>query len=336
MTRPRPFWLAWTALGAVAMAVACSGGDQKLTGIGEPIVVAGAQFVSGPLPGKPVSTAPTAAAGASDAGASDAGPMLMASIPTFASIIVPAGESGKSFGGSVSRDSIAVGVRLAGMGSGYWVLPAGAPDPMAPTELSYSFKAGFDADIPAGMHDLLVVGIGASGAAGNQQGLPLCFQSVIPDNGHGCNPQKAPPAAVMSLHWDSNFDLDLHVILPDGEDVNPKDPFGNPLDGSIDAQPTIPPEIDRDSLRNCVPDGLRREDVVFQDPMPHGSYLVYVDPFAACGQPAARFTFTLYQSTGTCPDCQLTATESKSGELLASQVTGGASTGLFVDQLNVF
>jgi hypothetical protein len=324
-------WVTWVAPSPTVLAAACSGGDQKLTGVGEPIVVAGAQFVAGTLPGIPITDA-----GLPDTGASDAGPALMASIPTFASIIVPAGEAGKSFGGSVSSDSIAVGIGLAGMGSGYWVLPAGAPDPMAPTELGYSFKASFDADIPGGMHDMLVVGIGPSGAAGHQQSLPLCFQSAIPDNGHACNPKKNPPAAVISLHWDSNFDLDLHVIMPDGEDINPKDPFGNPLDGSVDTQPSPPPEIDRDSLRGCVADGLRREDVVFQNAMPKGSYLIYADPFAACGQAATRFTFTLYQTTGTCPDCSLQPTETRSGELLASQVTGGGSTGLFVDQLNVF
>jgi hypothetical protein len=313
-------------LAAFTLAAACGGGDKKLTGIGEPIVVSGGQFESGPLPGTPPAGLD---AGSSDAGAPDAEPPLFASIPTFSSTLVSAGESGKSFGGEVTSDSIAVGVSMAGMGSGYWVVPAGAPDPMAPTELSYSIKANFSPEIAPGKHDMLVVGIGPSGAAGQQRSLSLCFASLIPDNNHGCAPSQKPPAAVMSLSWDANFDLDLHVILPDGTDINPKSPAPEPEGGA----PL--PTIDRDSLRGCVADGRRRENVVFQDPMPAGTYLVYVDPFAACGQPAVRFDFSLYQTTGTCPDCQQVVTETKSGELLASQVTGGQSVGLFVDQLNV-
>jgi hypothetical protein len=68
------------------------------------------------------------------------------------------------------------------------------------------------------------------------------------------------------------------------------------------------------------------------NPPSHGTYLVYADPFAACGQPAVRFTFTLYTLSGTCPDCTLVARPSVKGELLASQVTGGAAPGTFITQ----
>jgi hypothetical protein len=323
--KARGVW-AVAVVAATALAAACGGGDNKLTGVGEPIVVSGGQFEVGPLPGAP----PLAAdAGVIDAGG-DAGPALFASIPTFASLLVPPGEAAKAFGGEVTSDAVAVGVSMAGMGTGYWVVPAGSPDPMAPTEVSYSIKAGFSSTIPAGKHDMLVVGIGPTGAAGQQRALPLCFESVIPDNNHGCVPSQTPPAAVMSLNWDANFDLDIHVILPDGTDINPKEAAPE-----ADGGPPLP-TVDRDSFRGCVVDGLRREDVVFQDGLSPGTYLIYVNPFAPCGSPAVRFNFSLYQRTGTCPDCQQVVTTTKSGELLASQVTGDPSAmGLFVDQLNV-
>jgi hypothetical protein len=95
---------------------------------------------------------------------------------------------------------------------------------------------------------------------------------------------------------------------------------------------------------NCVVGGVPQEDLVFQDPPPHGSYEIRVDPFASCGAPAAHFTVTVYvsgpadvcaacrasPSASTCTSCQLAPVFAQSGELLALQATGGASPGLFV------
>ncbi len=67
----------------------------------------------------------------------------------------------------------------------------------------------------------------------------------------------------------------------------------------------------------------------------HGTSLVSVNPFAPCGQPAARFTFTLYTLSGKCPDCRLVARPPVSGEVVASQVTGGASPKTFVTQYSL-
>jgi hypothetical protein len=87
--------------------------------------------------------------------------------------------------------------------------------------------------------------------------------------------------------------------------------------------------IDRDSIGNCVVDGWREEDLVFQDAPPNGNYLVYAAPFASCGQSAVVFTFNLYEAGA---DGELHSTFSRSGELLANDVTGGTSAGLFVTE----
>ncbi len=302
-----------------AMVVSCQDDSAKLTGLGEPMIVPSAQFIQGPMPN-------------GDGGPGDA---IVISNFGYQSTTVPAGDAAKSISGDVSDNAVAVGVALADLGGGYWVLPAGSPDTTTPGQLTFSIKAGFSTDISPGNHDLLFAGISGSGQAGPQTPLTFCFGSITPDNGHACAPKNPLPDTVYSLAWDANFDLDLHVILPDGTDINPKSPLAGPLDAGEPLEDD--PHIDRDSLRGCVADGLRREDVIFQDPPPKGAYLIYADPFAACGQPATRFTFTVYHPSGQCPTCVMVAdpSETKSGELLGSQVTGGASTGLFVEQLNV-
>ena len=168
-----------------------------------------------------------------------------------------------------------------------------------------------------------------AGHGGTQTDAALCLQPRVPDNGHACNLAKPLPAVVISLQWDSNFDVDLHVVTPDGLDINPKSPIGEPFDGGLPV-PAGTPRIDRDSLRNCTPDGYLEEDLVFPDPPPKGDYFVYADPFSACGLAATRFTLTIYEAQGTCPACAQRAVFTRSGELLASQATGGAARGLFV------
>jgi len=48
--------------------------------------------------------------------------------------------------------------------------------------------------------------------------------------------------------------------------------------------------LDFDSNANCVIDGRRQENVIWRDPPAAGRYLVRVDTFSMCGQPAARWT----------------------------------------------
>lgn len=320
------------AAAVAALAAACDVGQGPSGGFGEPLQVAGAQFIPGELPGAPPLPA--------DAGetSADAGlPALSVVSFSAASRQVVPGISGKSIGGDVTSDAVAVGVRLVGRGTGYWVVPVGAPDLQIADALTFGMSMSFDADDPPGLQPLRFVAIGPSGAGGRQSDFPICINARIPDNGHACDPTIAPPRAVFSLQWDSNFDLDLHVIAPSGVDYNPKMPLGEPLEaGVLRSLPKDAPFVDRDSLRGCQPDGLRQEDLVFPETLPKGTYHVFVDPYAACGQNAAHFTFTLYESTGTCPACALDAEpRPAAGEVLASGVTGGAGPLLFVQDVFV-
>jgi hypothetical protein len=316
------------ALGVLAMvgvAVACSDGQPANSGMGEPMQVGGAQFIPGELPGEP----PVDGGAAEPEGGAQAalGPLTVAEVD-FNNVNVIPGASGKSFSGLVTADAVAVGVRLAGMGTGYWVVPVGGRDGQLPTTDDFAFSASFDINDPPGNRALRVVAIDANGHGGTQLDTELCLEWRIPDNRHECDPANPVPAVVFTLQWDTNFDVDLHVITPDGTDVNPKT---NLLADPVDAgqPPASDPRIDRDSLGQCVPDGWRQEDMIFPDYPALGSYEIYADPFASCGQAAVRFVLTIYEAGS---DGALHATFTQAGELLASSATGGGSTGLFITE----
>jgi hypothetical protein len=304
-------------LAVVSAVVACSDGEPAAVTADEPITVSGSQFISGDLPGTPPSNT------SGDGGASPA-PLSVSSV-NYTNLTVIPGASGKSFDGVVTNDAVAVGVRLADLGSGYWVVPVSGPDPQV-AGTDFSFKASFNANDPPGPHYLSVVALDANGNGGTQYDTQICMRWRIPDNGHSCNPSVAVPAVVISLQWDANFDVDLHVIDPSGTDINPKT---NPLQFPVDAgqPPPTDPKVDRDSLGHCVPDGMRQEDLVFQNYPATGAYDIYADPFDACGQPAVRFVLTIYEAGS---DGELHATFTQNGELLSNDVTGGGSSGLFI------
>ncbi len=322
--------LAVLTLGGIAVCPACTGQPAN-AGLGEPLQVSGeSQFVAGPLPG---TAPPDASADATNAGSDagvEAGALLVSSVVVNNPFIV-SGIAGSGVSGLVTDDAVAVGIEIANQGTGYWVVPTQGQDIQFPGQRDFSFTVGFNGADAPGNVDLRIVAIGASGNAGLETSTPICLESRVPDNGHACAPTRPVPAAVFSLQWDAPFDLDLTVVTPSGRNVNPKT---QPLTASIDAGPyalTAPESVgfydaaagvlDRDSMGNCVVDGWREEDLVFLDYPSTGLYDIYADPFASCGQPAVRFTLTVYEPGA---DGNLHPTFTRSGEILASQTTGGA------------
>jgi len=306
----------------LAFAIACGQGMPANSGVTEPLLVHGAQFVSGPLPGKaPTNGGPPAPSG--DAGARTFPPLTITAFQVEYPLALP-GATGKSVAGRASSDTAAIGVKLQGLGSGYWVVPIGDPDPDYPGESDFSLSADFNADDPTGQRNLLAVAIDSNGNGGIQQESPLCLTQKIPDNLHECVKTNVVPRAVFTLQWDANWDLDLHVILPDGADVNPKQPVTVPSEGGPPG-PTVG-KIDRDSMRGCVNDGWRQEDLVFPTEPAKGNYELYVDPFSSCGLGAVRFNMIVSEPGA---DGALHPTFTRSGEFIQTQESGG-SRGLFV------
>ena len=339
------------SLAAVAGAIgACSGGVPASTGqTSEPIQVINGQFYPGPLPGPGlVSTAPAADDDAGDggeAGPSPSGPPQVVQAPNVGSTPLPIynGEGNVGVGpGYVTPDAASIAVRFTDMGTGYWIVPVGAVDSNMQFDRSFSFKANFSPSVSGGQHVLEFAAINADGEAGAASSVDVCFAPSVPDytttqsKSHTCRPNEPLPPLVISMSWDANFDVDLTVVLPDGNTLNPKQPNAE-LEAIEDAgeDAGTAPFFDRDSLRGCVPDGYRQEDLIFPWTPQSGKYLIYANPFAACGQPATTFNATVYKAEGVCPTCGQVVVFHQAGQVLGdvslgNSTTGGASPGLYV------
>ena len=283
----------------LAIVLAACSGVRSESALGEPLRVRSASFKEGALPGTP-----------------GARPEVT-SIETASNVVRP-GQTDKSISGRTSTDAVAVAVAFADIGTGYWVFPVGGPDPANGGEFEWSAPVEFGTEIPPGPHELRVVAIDGAGHAGTQRTLSLCVASSTPDNLAACDKAAKLPTAAVSLTWDAPADLDLVVAAPDGTIIDSK----RPRNGDADAGTGL---IDRDSSANCAIDSIRREDLVFQNPPPAGSYLIYANLFSACGHPPVHFRVTVTEGR--------TVTVTRAGTLLAADANGGARLGTFVTEL---
>jgi hypothetical protein len=264
------------------------------TGALEPIQVNGGQFFDGPLP---VGTA---------------GPKVQTiSAP---STVLVSGQSGWNVSGDVDIGAYSVALAFTELGTGYWIVPVGEPDVQVSGALVWSAGCSFAWSIPTGSHDLAFSAIDGTGQAGPANPLTLNFQSPVPAG-----------AVVVSLTWDSNADLDLHLVAPDGAELDPQHP--NTYAGSDGKLPPGTAVLDRDSNGGCVEDGYREEDAVFADAPAPGTYTVRVDMASACGAPSADFLVTVRVHGE--------VKQTIKGLLLAQDADGGGpGSGLFVTQLS--
>jgi hypothetical protein len=311
-----------TAVLATAFAFAACSGEKAGSGLGEPIRVRNGVFKEGPLPGAPPAATP-------GPGAS------VTAIETAGTVLRP-GQGEKTLSGRASVGSVAVAIGLAGFGTGYWLLPVEGPDPLNGGELGWQALLEVGRDVVPGAKELRVVAVDAAGNAGTQRALPICVPRLLPDNLNACDPSIPPPAAVVSLTWDTPVDLDLIAVAPDGRVIDAKHPRGGAPAAAADAGPPAPaaPSIDRDSNPSCALDRVQQEDLVFPDTPAPGSYLVFVNMFAACERAPAHFRVTVSSRQAT-PDGKLTLvdTESKTGVLTNVNANGGASLGTYVTEV---
>ena len=102
-------------------------------------------------------------------------------------------------------------------------------------------------------------------------------------------------ALVVHLEWDTEADLDLHVVDAAGAEIfyrNITDyvPPGPSDDSDADTNLGDYGELDFDSNANCVIDGRRQENVVWKNAAPHGHYIARVATRSLCGQVEANWT----------------------------------------------
>ncbi len=303
-------------LGVVALVVACDEGTDRTLGLDEPIRVKHAEFFAGALPGAPPGTVVQGA------------PKITS--VTLANPTVLPGQAGKKIDGRASGGSTAIAVRFVDMGTGYWVVPTGALDAQFPGEIGWQADCDFPffAAAQPGNHMLRVVAIDANGNAGAQEETRLCLAPKVPDNLHSCDPSRPLPAAVVTLEWDDDVDLDLVTVAPGGRVVDAKHPTVSGADaGVVDVSAGA---IDRDSIGQCVPDGRRQEALVFlQRPAAGTSFDFYASLFSACGRRGAGFVLSVWEAQGD----SLQKTREKKGRVGTLDATGGATLGLYVDSV---
>jgi hypothetical protein len=303
-----------TAFVAALLALsACSDGQSQVYGPSEAFRVRNAQFITEAFPGSAPRKTPKKGE------------------PTVTALdlknrVVYEGQGGKSIAGRVSRDSRAVAITLKGASDGYWVIPAGNPDP-ATDELAWSASTDFDLGLEPGKAELWVVAIDEDGHAGARLEKEICIASRTPDNLNSCVETAVPPQAVISLDWSANADLDLQVVAPDGKLISSKHPSTrDPDEPASDADGYI----DRDSNANCVIDGQRHENLIWQKEMPKGRYSIYVNLFDACRQGAVPFSVTVHTAKTTDEGSESKLVLERFGEFVELQANPANELGTFV------
>lgn len=322
------------ALAPLAIGFLACTGEPSIAGLEEPIRVRNGVFKEGPLPGSPP-----------DPNGSNGAPPLVTAIETPSTILRP-GQGEKTLAGRTSPGTTAVALGFADLGTGYWLIQVDGPDPLNAGELGFQAVLEIAKSAPPGLRELRLVAIDGESRPGTQRALPVCVPGLVPDNLNACDRAIAPPASVVSLAWDAPVDLDLVVVAPDGRVVDAKHPrltgtasvpeggAEGGTDASADAGTTTVASVDRDSNGACALDRVQRENLVFPETPPAGTYLVYANLFDACERTSVRFDLTVYARTPT-PDgkTELTPSFSKGGTLLAVDANGGAKLGTFVTEV---
>jgi len=260
LRRVLPFVLC-SSLGAGT--TACDTGASADPALDAWMRVESAQFVAGAPP------------------ASSSGPGV-ASLELVTNSVWP-GYWNKLLRGSLAPHATAVALGLAG-DRGYWLVGAQAPDVAAPELPTFRATAELSATLPVGGATLEVRGVDASGAFG-----PLSARSLTV-LGHAPSSPPAEGMLVVSLGWDTQADLDLHVVDPLGDEIfhgakSSEDGFTPGADTAASGG-----LLDADSNAGCVLDGQRQENVSWVEAPPVGQYLVRIDANSLCAEAIAHYS----------------------------------------------
>jgi hypothetical protein len=239
------------------------------------------------------------------------------------------GARGVRIGGNVAETAYAVGVRFADVGGGFWVQPVGAFDPIVPGERTWQMVLDISVDAEPGPHEFEVVAFDEAGKPGPKRTLPTCIASLVPDNQNVCLPKNAPPTIVASLTWDTDADVDLSVIAPDGT-------LYNRNKRSFSEGGKVLARLDADGVSGCVTDKRPMENFVWNEvPAAAGSWAIYANLFDACGKAAVTYTLTLYQriDNGDGTFSQEPIREAH-GDFVRQQANGGAGSAVYITSVS--
>lgn len=165
----------------------------------------------------------------------------------------------------VAGKTLGLAAEAAGGVEGYYDLRL----PSART--SASVLLTFPQTIPLNEFELLFAVADAAGAVGPYSGLPVRVTQV----GTG--------DVQVTLSWDTDSDVDLHVVDPSGAEIY----YGQLTSASGG-------ELDLDSNAACAIDGIRNENVTWPvGRAPSGPYTVRVDYWDNCGVGETNFTIRI-------------------------------------------
>ncbi len=246
---------------ALVLAPACD--DVKAdAGLDADLTVDGAQFFRGPPP------------------AANGGPDVAAVALNTTEVHV--GTTGKPVSCTLAANATAAGFALQG-DVGYWIVPSGAATVETPGAPAVKTQLSFSRGMALGSRSLLVFAVNQAGNVGGVNETKL----VVTD------PYAPKGRLIVSLSWDTEADLDLHVVDPAGVEIYKgnissykKPPPGTPVDPNGPKNGGI---LDFDSNAACVIDGRRAEHVTYAGAPPSGHYVVRVDTFSLCDAPSANW-----------------------------------------------
>lgn len=248
-------------LGCALQLVACSDGASNDPALGSRMRILNAQFVPGATP-------------------SEMGGPNVEALELLTTTIWP-GYADKPMRGALGPTATAAVLALSG-DAGYWLIPAGVPDVAAPASPTFRGTASFSGSLPDPAYTLEVRAIDAQGRFGPPQRETLTVLSTAPSRGK-------TGELVITLDWDNQADLDLHVIDPLGNEIYHGAPSSvdSFAPSAADASAGM---LDFDSNADCENDQLRRETVVWQREPPSGRYSVRVDSPSLCGTAIAHWS----------------------------------------------
>ncbi|MFK7927833.1 MAG: hypothetical protein AB8H79_06575 [Myxococcota bacterium] len=196
------------------------------------------------------------------------------------------GDADVRLDGRLAPGGVALHIQAVG-DPDHWVLPASGVDFVVEDELQFSAQLELSYAIQS---DTIEIDLAASDAEGRLGPLSRTTLSLLPD---------VPPSRLqVSLGWDTPVDLDLHVIDGNGVVIGAKNiaayepPAGQVGDPDAWMQGGF---LDYDSNRQCSLDLRNRENVLWMQEPPSGTYTVYAHLFSPCDAPAVNLMAVVQQ-----------------------------------------